>query len=429
MGEVLSAVDELLGREVAVKTLRGRTSGLAARLADERFRLEARAIAQLTHPSVVQVYDLDLAADPPYLVMERVAGPSLKERLAGGPLPEPDVRALGIQIANALVAAHVRGVVHRDVKPANILAAGPGMWKLADFGVAHVPDSSLTMTGQFVGSPAYAPPEALVRGQLGPEGDIFSLGATLYQAAAGTWPRADAETRGLLAPVPPLLTIAPAVPPDLAAAIDRAVSVEPADRPSAAALAAQLAAAAMPPSVAAVALPMAAHPAAASGASIALPLSPSASASAGLAKPPGRSRWKHTVAGLATIFVIILIAATRCSPSAPPGAVTSPGGRSAPGATDDDDRDDRDDRDRREPTHIEANPPPITTQEAARDWWKVVEKLQRYQFGEARRKLAEFETKHGETPETRDLASQLDALPESVRRGGGPGRGPKHKKD
>jgi hypothetical protein len=183
----------------------------------------------------------------------------------------------------------------------------------------------------------------------------------------------------------------------------------------------------MPASTTSVALPAPPHPAA-SGASAALPLSSSASASSGLAKPPGRSRWKHTVAGVATIFVIILIAATRCSPSAPPGAVTSPGGRAAPGATDDDDRDDRDDRDRREtPTHIEARPPPITTQEAAQDWLKVVEKLQRHQFGEARRKLAEFETKHDESPETRDLASQLDALPESVLRG--PGRGRKHKKD
>ena len=154
MGDVYLAVDDVLGREVAVKTLRGRHTGLAARIADDRFRQEARAIAQLTHPSVVQVYDLDLNADPPYLVMERVAGPSLKERLDGGPLPEAEVRALGIQIANALAAAHARGVVHRDVKPANILAAGPGVWKLADFGVAHMPDSEVTISGQFLGTPA-----------------------------------------------------------------------------------------------------------------------------------------------------------------------------------------------------------------------------------------------------------------------------------
>ena len=192
MGEVYAAVDEVLGREVAVKTLRGKHAGLAARLLDERFKQEARAIAALAHPGVVQVFDIDLAAEPPYIVMERVAGPSLKERLATGRLEARELRALGIQIARALAAAHAAGIVHRDVKPANILAAADGTWKLADFGVAHVPDSKVTMTGQFVGSPAYAPPEALVRGQSGPAGDIYGLGATLYEAAAGRWPRTRA---------------------------------------------------------------------------------------------------------------------------------------------------------------------------------------------------------------------------------------------
>ncbi len=157
MGEVYEAIDEVLGREVAVKTLRTQ-SGAFAHLLDERFRQEARAIAQLSHPGIVQVFDLELSADPPYLVMERVAGPTLQKRLEAGPLSIDQVVTLGIQIARALAAAHAAGIVHRDVKPANILAAGDGMWKLADFGVAHVPDSSLTITGQFVGSPAYASP-------------------------------------------------------------------------------------------------------------------------------------------------------------------------------------------------------------------------------------------------------------------------------
>ncbi len=447
MGEVHAAVDELLGREVAVKTLRGRTSGMAARIADERFRLEARAIAQLTHPSVVQVYDLDLAADPPYLVMERVAGPSLKERLAAGPLPEPELRALGIQIANALASAHARGVVHRDVKPANILGAGPGTWKLADFGVAHVPDSSLTLTGQFVGSPAYAPPEALLRGQLGPEGDVFGLGATLYQAAAGTWPRADAETSALLAPVPPLLSLAPGVPPDLAAAIDRAVAVEPSARPSAAELAMSLASGtATPPGVAAVALPRLATSPGASGpmagsietelvASVpGVPAGASAAGTSALAKA-AQYRWKHTVAGVATLLAIVLIAATRCSGSGPPstaipGTGTNPfieGPREGRDPREDRDRD-HDDRDRDDraddergeaPALIRARPPELTSEEAAKDWDKVIDKLYKRQFGEARKKLAEFEDKHGQTAETRDLASQLDALPPHVLRGRG----------
>jgi eukaryotic-like serine/threonine-protein kinase len=138
MGEVYLATDDLLGREVAIKTLRG-ASGLAARFIDERFRNEARAIAQLTDPGVVQVFDIDLAAEPPYLVMERVAGPALSERLASGPLPADELVPLGIQIARALAAAHAVNVIHRDVKPSNILGAGPGTWKLADFGVAPRP--------------------------------------------------------------------------------------------------------------------------------------------------------------------------------------------------------------------------------------------------------------------------------------------------
>ena len=144
MGEVYEAVDDVLGREVAIKTLRTSSGAL---FLDDRFRNEARAIAKLTHPNIVAVFDVDVAATPPFLVMERVPGPSLADRLTAGPLPADQLIPLGIQIARALATAHDAGVFHRDVKPANILAAGLGTWKLADFGVAHVPDSSLTVTG------------------------------------------------------------------------------------------------------------------------------------------------------------------------------------------------------------------------------------------------------------------------------------------
>ena len=238
MGEVYAATDEVLGRQVAIKTLRSQSSGLGARMLDERFRLEARAIAALTHPNIVQVFDIDLSANPPFLVMERVGGPSLKERLEHGPAMLADeVRALGIQIARALAAAHSAGIVHRDVKPANILIAGPSMWKLVDFGVAHVPDSSLTMTGQFIGSPAYAPPEALVGGKSTPAGDVFGLGATMYLAASGTWPRGEGATSAPLAPIPSVRELASNLDPALAAAIDRAVALEHERRPTAAELA------------------------------------------------------------------------------------------------------------------------------------------------------------------------------------------------
>src|SRR5688572_426046 len=123
MGHVYAAVDDVLGRVVAVKTLRRTANETGSRELDERFRIEARAVAALNHPGIVQLYDIDLTAEPPYLVMERMAGPSLKELFAKGPIPPTELRALGIQIARALAAAHAAGIVHRDVKPANILAA------------------------------------------------------------------------------------------------------------------------------------------------------------------------------------------------------------------------------------------------------------------------------------------------------------------
>ncbi len=237
MGEVYEAVDDVLGREVAIKTVKPVRGALQL---DDRFKQEARAIAQLSHPGVVQLFDIDLAAEPPYLVMERVAGPSLSAKLQEGPLRTGDLVPLGIQIARALAAAHAAGVYHRDVKPSNILGAGNGMWKLADFGVAHVPSSSLTMTGQFVGSPAYAAPEALVKGVTGAASDVYGLGATLYECAAGKWPRLEAKG-ALLAPVPPLAQLAPHVPAHVSAAIDRAVALDHEKRPTAAELAELLA--------------------------------------------------------------------------------------------------------------------------------------------------------------------------------------------
>ncbi len=290
MGEVYEAIDEVLGRPVAVKTLRGKHGGLAARLLDERFKQEARAIAALAHPGVVQVFDIDLTAEPPYIVMERVAGPSLKERLAKGVLGASELRALGVQVGRALAAAHEAGIVHRDVKPANILSATGGAWKLADFGVAHVPDSAITMTGQFVGSPAYAAPEALVRGETGVAGDVYGLGATLYEAAAGRWPRSDATSGALFGPVPPLRELVPALPHELAAAIDRAVAVEPSHRPSASELADALAGASSDPGVT-----LGHHTVVGS------PAGPVV----GISKPP----WKWIAIGAAAVLAIGIIAA------------------------------------------------------------------------------------------------------------------------
>jgi len=352
MGEVFAAVDDVLGREVAVKTLKGHRNALAARMIDDRFRLEARAIAALAHPGVVAVFDIDLEADPPYLVMERVAGPSLKDRLASGPLTPNELRALGIQIARALAAAHERKIIHRDVKPANILAAGDRAWKLADFGIAHVPDSSLTMTGQFMGSPAYAPPEALVRGQSDAEGDVYGLGATLYQAATGRWPRLDAVASGaLIPPVPPVASLAPHLPPDIAAIIDRAVAPDPGARPSAAELAEALA---------------------------------GASSTADGPIAPGPVRWKPwALGGAAVLMTIILFAATRGGgPPTAPGAATVPT-EGAPIA-----------------------PPALLDGKTARE---IQKKLDDGDYEKALDKLSEWEDDNGgATPETDELRRRIE---------------------
>ena len=240
-GCVFVARDEVLGREVAVKALKPLVMQFGG---TQRFVNEARAIAQLEHANVVRVFDVGEEAGVPYLVMEMAPG-SLKDRLQRGPLATAELRALGIQIAHALAAAHARGIVHRDVKPANVLEADGGMWKLADFGVAHVPDSDATITGQFLGSPAYAAPESLASGAFGPTSDVYGLAATLFEAATGRKPHDargyatrlsagdDATTvhRGALAEIDPVI----------ANAIARGLARSPGDRPAAAELAALLA--------------------------------------------------------------------------------------------------------------------------------------------------------------------------------------------
>ncbi|HVV85523.1 MAG TPA: serine/threonine-protein kinase, partial [Kofleriaceae bacterium] len=188
MGEVVRARDDRLGRDVAIKRMKVPARALAEVFA-ARFEAEGRALASLTHPGVVQVFDLGVDGDEPYLVMELVDGPTLRDVVRDrGPLPVAEVRAAGIQLARALEAAHARGVLHRDVKPANVLLAPRSVWKLADFGLAHLPDSSVTLSGQFLGTPAYAAPEALALGQFGPPADVFGLAATLYEAATGARP-------------------------------------------------------------------------------------------------------------------------------------------------------------------------------------------------------------------------------------------------
>jgi serine/threonine protein kinase len=176
MGDVFRARDTVLGRDVALKVMKAIGPDLATFRA--RFEAEARALARLQHPSAVQVFDVGWEGDQPYLVMELVGGGTLRGHLDAGPLPADEVRSLGIQVGNALAAAHDHGILHRDVKPANILGER-GRWKLADFGIAHVPGSELTMTGQFLGTPAYAAPSPASR----------PTAATSARSPPRRWPR------------------------------------------------------------------------------------------------------------------------------------------------------------------------------------------------------------------------------------------------
>jgi tRNA A-37 threonylcarbamoyl transferase component Bud32 len=240
MGEVYLARDGALGREVAIKRMRP-MPGIAIELYRARFEAEARALAALRHPAVIAIHDIGWEGDAPYLVMELVPGGTLRERIEQGPLPPAEVAALGIRIGGALAAAHAAGILHRDVKPANVLG-GPGEWKLADFGIAHVPGEELTLTGQLLGTPAYAAPEALADGAHSPAADVWGLGATLYAAATGAPPYGGSLGAVTAKHHVPVVARAAALPASIAAAIDAALDRDPARRPTATALCEQLAA-------------------------------------------------------------------------------------------------------------------------------------------------------------------------------------------
>jgi len=188
MGSVYLGRDTQLDRAVAIKTVRHldlEEKRLQVFL--ERFKNEARAAARLSHPTIVAVYDVgEDDAVGPYLVFEYVAGSTLKQILRGRGALEPEaVVRLGRQIAAALDTAHAAGVIHRDVKPDNILMGVSGGAKLADFGVARVPDAALTKEGQFLGTPCYAAPETLESGIYGAHSDLFSFAGVLYEAISG----------------------------------------------------------------------------------------------------------------------------------------------------------------------------------------------------------------------------------------------------
>jgi len=240
MADVYRGTDQLLLRPVAVKLLR-EVSDPAQR---DRFIAEARTLASLNHPGLITLLDAGILVDRPYLVLELATGPTLAARISEGPVDPGEVTTIGEQLASALGYAHAQGVVHRDVKPSNVLICDDDRVLLADFGIARLVDEAQehTKSGEAIGSPPYLAPEQAAGEGVGPSADVFSLGLVLLEALTAT--RAYTGTP-LEAAVARLYT-PPAIPGDLdprwRELIARMTDREPANRPTAIEVAAELAA-------------------------------------------------------------------------------------------------------------------------------------------------------------------------------------------
>ncbi|MFY0569972.1 protein kinase domain-containing protein [Archangium lansingense] len=236
MATVFLATDLRLSRQVAVKVMHPGGDGRRA----ERFRQEAALVASLKHPNVLEIHDFgEDAARGPFLVCEWVQGEDLREltrRLS--PVPPEVAAVLGWELARALGAAHARGVVHRDVKPENVLVARGGPLKLADFGIAALADQErLTSTGGITGSLAYMAPERIDTGAFSPASDVYAVGVVLFELCAGTTPHGGKGAAYLAASVmtkdaPPLASVVPGTPEPLNVLVARCLARDSRDRPA-----------------------------------------------------------------------------------------------------------------------------------------------------------------------------------------------------
>ena len=233
MGEVWRGTDLAIDRRVAIKVLRPEHEDDEEGLA--RFRAEAHHAGSLSHPNIAQVFDYGepAGAEPGYLVMELVDGLSLTRILDDGPLSPEDVMDVVAQTARGLAAAHRTGLVHRDIKPGNLLLRSDGLVKITDFGIAHADgQTTFTQPGMLIGTPAYLSPERVSGASATPAGDLYALGVVAHQCLTGHVPFAGEALAVALAHLDRgLPALPPSVPPDVAALVTDLTRKDPAARP------------------------------------------------------------------------------------------------------------------------------------------------------------------------------------------------------
>ncbi|MGY3554755.1 serine/threonine-protein kinase [Williamsia sp. R60] len=309
MGDVYDGWDLRLGRPVAVKVLR---SDLAA-AADIRLRFEseARTAATINHPNVVAVYDSGEDGGRPFIVMERLPGRTLADEIAEAPVSPDRVRVVLADVLSALGAAHAAGVLHRDIKPGNVLFSTAGAVKVTDFGIAKTAESNQTATGEVLGTVAYLSPDRIEGKPAGVTDDLYAVGVMGYEMVAGFRPFAGdnilSVARAILQhDATPLRTLSPSADPMLVGTIERAMAPDPVARfPDAESMRRALLVQPMHPP-AAPPVPAAVPPATRAFTS---PIPPSAAYAAQAAPAPAsRSRRPLMAAGLVAAAIVAVVA-------------------------------------------------------------------------------------------------------------------------
>ncbi len=231
MADVYRATDQLLSRPVAIKVLRETADDESDR---RRFTAEATTLARLNHVNLVMVLDAGITAEQPYLVMELVEGPTLGQRTQTGPLELDEVGRIGAQMADALTYAHGAGVVHRDVKPGNVLLGSDGRTRLADFGIARLIGDTVrhTQTGHAIGTPAYLSPEQVRGDDVTPAVDVYSLGLVLLEALTGERAFPGSPTESAIVRLSKSPTIPESLPGPWRDVLSQMTAMEPAERPT-----------------------------------------------------------------------------------------------------------------------------------------------------------------------------------------------------